>query len=66
MNKVLRPGSCTYALPERKVEPPARPQLSPQFIAAYDGLTASETRYKYDHEPAFAVLVDELLKQRGI
>jgi hypothetical protein len=65
VEKILRPGSATYSLPERPTPVPSVPTLTPDFVDVYDRMTASDVKYKYENDPAFASLVDELLKQRG-
>jgi hypothetical protein len=71
MSRVLRPGDLQRfninEEPERRnyVAPEARvPQLTQEWIQAYDVLPFSETKRLYETDPKFRALADELYDKR--
>src|ERR1700693_896892 len=58
-NKVLRPGSATYYLPERPIEKATTVEtLPPEWIKQFDSTPSQVAKWLYDHEPGYARKVD--------
>jgi hypothetical protein len=72
-NRILRPGSMPDYIeaPEHRIleAAPAKPTLTPEFIAAFDRMSAFQAKQTYDEsqktDGIFAALVDELTDRRS-
>jgi hypothetical protein len=63
----LRPADLRGRMPEPRVEAaPAPPALDPDFIAAYDRMSASDARKACESSEVFSKLATELNQRRGI
>lgn len=65
--KVVRAADAHLAghpLPAREVKSEIpRPTVTAEFIQAYNGMPAGEVRKRYESDPMFAALVDEMLRR---
>jgi hypothetical protein len=65
-NKVLRPGSATYYLPERPADKPATVEtVSLEWIKQFDATPSHVAKWLYDHEPGYARKVDLITELRS-
>lgn len=68
MTKILRPGdlpSLCQPLPERiEVKQEVSPDITQEWIEMYDRMLASTAKARFQLDPAFRRLVEELEKRR--